>query len=296
MVISYNYTKTRQRATDLKVVILGGNGYLGEKLGKELFRNGMSVYSVVRKKIPQDWTKEVWDYDELLLKLGTHKIDYMVNCITKYERGNVTDIDVLEANYLKPFWCFMQGIQTGINKYMTMDTGLSIDCNMYSRSKKQLADSMEWKLNEQFGQSGYVFWNIQLENFYGADEPSERFLLNTICKLRQNEKVMLTEGKQRRDFIYIDDVVNNLAKILSIPTQGRVNLPLGTGEGISIREAITYLKEVTNSDSELVFGAIPSRKVEPDSIADTFLMKKFGLSIRYDWKNGFKHLVDELRT
>ena len=190
----------------------------------------------------------------------------------------------------------MQGIQTGINKYMTMDTGLSIDCNMYSRSKKQFADSMEWKLNEQFGQSGYVFWNIQLENFYGADEPSERFLLNTICKLRQNEKVMLTEGKQRRDFIYIDDVVNNLAKILSIPTQGRVNIPLGTGEGISIREAIIYLKEVTNSDSELVFGAIPSRKVEPDSIADTFLMKKFGLSIRYDWKNGFKHLVEELRT
>ena len=107
---------------------------------------------------------------------------------------------------------------------------------------------------------------------------------------------MLTEGKQRRDFIYIDDVVNNLAKILSIPTQGRVNIPLGTGEGISIREAIIYLKEVTNSDSELVFGAIPSRKVEPDSIADTFLMKKFGLSIRYDWKNGFKHLVEELRT
>lgn len=276
----------------MKVIILGGNGYLGSKLGKRLSELGVTVYSVVRSGHKQDWAEETWSYNQLAYRLSTYKIDWMINCIAKYERGDTTAREVLEANYVQPYCCFEQGIRNGIRKYMTMDTGLSAECNLYSRTKKQFADSIEWKLNEVFPSSDeYVFWNVKLENFYGSDESTDRFLLSTVYKLKKNERIMLTKGNQKRDFIHIDDVINNLVNILAISESGRVDLPLGTGEAVSIRDAVSYLKEITHSESELLFGAIPSRRVEPDSVADLYFMKKYGLKVQYNWKEGFRQLL-----
>ncbi|MDD7027466.1 MAG: NAD(P)-dependent oxidoreductase [Lachnospiraceae bacterium] len=281
----------------MKVVILGGSGYLGQKLGKYLAGQGMEVYSAVRHEMPQAagnmWAKAVWKNEELKRKLQEYSIDWMINCIACYERAGKTPEEVLLGNYVKPYQYFSEGIERGIRRYMTMDTGLAIDCNLYSRSKKQFADSVEWKLNEVYGKEDYVFWNIRLENFYGGDEPKERFIPGTIDKLFGNEKVLLTEGIQKRDFIHIDDVVRNLAKLLSIEEKGRVDLPLGTGKGAEVREVVSYLKEITGSDAELCFGAVPARKVEPDCIADITKMQYYNLDIFYDWKSGLKRMVSE---
>lgn len=283
--------ETMEGLRKVNVVILGGNGYLGAKLGRRLAELGMIVYSVTRKAIIQEWAKDNWQYEELENKLKKYEVDWMINCIAKYERDGTSIREILEANYLQPYCCFMQGVESGVRKYITIDTGLPIECNMYSRAKKQFADSFEWKLNEAFNQKDYVFWNIQLEFFYGCDEPENRFLTATIKKLKKHENIMLTEGYQKRDFIYVDDVINNLTKMFYIDEHGRVDLPLGTGEGISIREAVSYLKEIVGSQSELLFGAVASRKVEPDCIADTLLMKQYGLNIDYNWKEGFKLLA-----
>lgn len=275
----------------MNVVILGGNGYLGEKLGKYLAGQGMSIYSVVRKPIVQKWASEIWIIDEISERLKKKKVDWIINCIAQYERNGVPVEEVLDANYVRPFACFAAAMDLGVTNYMTMDTGLSVDCNLYSRAKKQFADSVEWRLDEIFGKNNYIFWNVLLENFYGEDESSERFIPGTIDKLLRNEKILLTQGYQKRDFIYINDVIYNLEKLLFANGIGRIDLPLGSGEGISIRNMIAYLKEITKSTSELCFGAIPARTVEPDSIADCKMMKKYGLSVKYDWRTGLQYIT-----
>ena len=275
----------------MKVVILGGTSYLGSKLGQYLVQQSVEVYSVVRREVQQSWAKEIWRFDELEEKFQVEDIDWVINCITCYERGAHTSEDVLNANYVKPFHYFSMAAENGIHRFMTMDTGLSAECNLYSRSKKQFADSIEWKLNEIFGENKYTFWNIELENFYGEDEKKERFIPGTIDKLYRNEQILLTKGTQIRDFIYIGDVVKNLTKLLHTYEKGRINLPLGTGTGVSVRDAIVYLKEITVSKSELCFGAVPMRRIEPDCIADVEKMKQYDLKVEYDWKKGFEYIA-----
>ena len=280
----------------MKVVILGGNGYLGSKLGQYLFEQGIEVYSAVRREVEQSWAQEVWQLNDLEERLQTESIDWVINCITCYERGLHTSEDVLNANYVKPFYYFSLAAENGIRKFMTMDSGLPAECNLYSRSKKQFADSIEWKLNEICGENEYTFWNIKLENFYGEDEAKDRFIPGTIDKLFRNEQILLTKGTQIRDFIYIGDVVKNIEKLLCIQEKGRIDVPLGTGMGVTVHDAIVYLKEITVSQSKLCFGAVRARRIDPDCIADIAKMEQYNLEVLYDWKKGFQYITDKRRN
>lgn len=51
--------------------------------------------------------------------------------------------------------------------------------------------------------------NIKIEHMYGALDDENKFIYWLINKLKQNvEKIDLTSGVQKRDFIYIDDIVS----------------------------------------------------------------------------------------
>ncbi len=274
----------------MNIAILGGNGYLGNKLGERLAQKH-TVYSVTRGNVDSAWAKEKWSYAELDNKLQTIKIDWLINCICRYEKAGILPEEILEANYLRPYSCVVLGSMAGIKNYITIDTGLPKDLNLYCISKAQFADSAEWKLKDVFGEQGYAFWNVKLENFYGEDEPAERFIPGTVDRLGRNEQILITEGYQKRDFIYIEDVINNLEKLLVRKETGRINLPLGSGRANSIRKIILYLKEIANSDSEICFGAIPTRKNEPDSVADYKIMERYDIEIQYPWQMGFEQMV-----
>ena len=172
----------------------------------------------------------------------------------------------------------------------TIGTGLPDTLNAYAMSKAKFAQVLSWYA-DQCRQKGtpITVCNVELENFYGEDEPTDRFLPGTVAKLKRNEKILLTAGTQVRDFVYVEDVLTNLMAVMdseNLPEY--LDLPLGSGEGVSIRDLITYLKELVKSDSELCFGAVPSRMNEPDSVADRQKMEQYGLTVRYGWKDGMK--------
>ena len=182
---------------------------------------------------------------------------------------------------------------SGVRRFITIGTGLPDDLNVYALSKAKFADVLKWYASCCALQGNPIsVCNVELENFYGEDEPTDRFLPGTVAKLKRNETILLTAGTQIRDFVYVEDVLDNLMALVSrqdLPEY--LDLPLGSGEGVSIWELVTYLKEMLHSDSQLCFGAVPSRMNEPDSVADRETMQRFGVSIRYGWKEGMKKFL-----
>lgn len=80
--------------------------------------------------------------------------------------------------------------------------------------------------------------------------------------------------------------------LLNIPVlPDYIDLPLGTGIGVPIKEIVKYLKDITNSKSELCFGALEKRLFEPDSIADCTKMKQLGIEVKYGWQEGLKKII-----
>lgn len=276
-----------------KICILGGTGYLGEALVKSLLETSHEVTVVHRTQsnienlihLSND-NLVLWNQDEEVLDFKG--IDCIVNCVCAYETSHSTDMEILKANFIYPIEMLELAIKAEVPEFIGINTGLPKAFNTYSLSKHQFHEWGKYKSN-----SGKIqFTNVILENYYGKNEPQARFLPSVIEKMKNNQDVLLTEGKQRRDFVYIEDVVNVLRLIIDKNDKpAYYEVPLGTGAAPMVREVVQHIHKELNSESELHFGTVALRRNEPDCVADVSELEKIGYKIQYDWKRGFKELV-----
>lgn len=274
--------------------MLGGTGCLGSKIVKVMVKAGHSVLCLVRSNQSNSDTEglKYCRLNEHSSCLKEYQPDIFINCACCYLKDGKTDKDVLEANFIVPARLLQECVALGCKRVITMGTALPDNFNMYSYTKKLFADLGMWYANTY----QLEFLNLKLESFYGEDVPQDRFLTNTIWKLLQNEDVLLTKGLQKRDFIYITDVVDNVLMLMNRKTStGYAEVPIGTGEAASIREVVEYLHVITKSRSKLVFGAISRGCDEPDTVADKQAMLQWGIKTRYQWKEGMEHMTQCIR-
>ena len=95
---------------------------------------------------------------------------------------------------------------------------------------------------------------------FGPLEEDERFIPTIIRSVIKNKPIKITSGKQRRDFIYIDDVVDIYIKTISNSKKlsGHI-LNMGTGIEYSNDEVVQMLFEITGKKVKVEKGAFPKR-------------------------------------
>jgi len=220
-------------------------------------------------------------------KICSFKPDVVVHTATVYERGSATVEQVFEANLGFPFQVLWAAIEGKAKRWINTGTGLPDNINSYSLSKAHFS---QW--GQLFAQRGIIeFINLKLEHFYGENGPDTHFLAKVVNKLKANEPIDLTAGTQHRDFVYIGDIIDCFSHMLTVPAEGFIEIPIGTGMSPTVREVVEYLKELSDSTSELFFGAIPMRNNEPDFVCDTTMMKSLGMECKYSWREGMKKLI-----
>jgi nucleoside-diphosphate-sugar epimerase len=133
---------------------------------------------------------------------------------------------------------------------------------------------------------------------YGAGDDESKFTTHVIKSCLANvAELKLTAGEQKRDFIYIDDVVSAYMRLLEkAKQQAFQEYDLGSGKAIKIREFVETVHKVTQSRTHINFGALPYRENEiMQSEADTKLLKSLGWSCKVDLAEGIKAVVKELK-
>ena len=91
----------------------------------------------------------------------------------------------------------------------------------------------------------------------------------------------MTPGEQKRDFIYIDDVVSAFLLILdncASKESGYFDYEIGTGDTISIRQFVELSKQLSgNTHTKLNFGAVPYRENEAmETFVNTAAIRALG--------------------
>lgn len=280
----------------MKFLVLGGNGYLGSKIINELSEKGHRI--VATKRGSSDISR-VRAENILWIPARTEAIrtamlyesfDWILNMVCNYGRSDVLYDDCIAANLQFPLEVLNLAAEFGVHNYLTIGTGLPDRFNMYTMSKRMLAEFCEFYANKH----NINCTSMKLEMFYGADEPRDRFIPSLIVKCKNNEVLKVTVGTQHRDIIAIEDVVNAILLVIGTELHGYHEISVGTGEAPSIREIIEFIHSVTHSSAEIYFGAVPMRPGEPDCKADITKLTDMGFSCKYSWKAGLEKMIREM--
>jgi CDP-paratose synthetase len=256
------------------LLLTGATGFLGSHLLKRLISLEYSVVVLKRQKsnlrrieCQLAKTKAVYNLDDggVAKAFATHDINTIIHCATDYGRKNSDPLQIVDANLILPLTLLYEGRKNGVKTFINTDTLLDKRINDYSLSKRQFVD---W-LQSASGEITAI--NVALEHFYGPDDDTSKFVSWLIDALLRGEKsIPLTAGEQKRDFIYIEDVVDAFIKILEYATTLKVGLhrfEVGSGQTTAIRTLVEMIAdECQPHRTQLGFGQLPYR---PNEVMDS---------------------------
>lgn len=131
---------------------------------------------------------------------------------------------------------------------------------------------------------------------YGPGDDDSKFTSYVIHSCQKNLPVLpLTLGEQKRDFIYIEDVVDAYVKVIENISKfdNQLQIELGSGHATSIRSFVELAHGLTGSNTYLAFGQIPLR--ENDEIclvANPQILKNLGWSPKFSIEAGIKKMIE----
>lgn len=251
------------------VLLTGGTGFLGSKLLQKLIEADYRIILLARRtsnfaKIDGmlDKVTVLFSEDADLGKFfAATKIDCIVHCATNYGRKGQLPLAILESNLILPLKLLQIGAENGVKCFVNTDTVLGMNISHYSLSKAQFK---EWL---KVYSDRLVCVNMALEHFYGPGDDESKFVTWIIRGLLNKSKsINLTSGDQKREFIYIDDVVDAFLRVIKTSItlkNGYIPYEIGAEKHVKIREFVLLTKSlIKNTSTKLNFGAIPYRKDE----------------------------------
>ena len=288
-----------------RILLTGVTGFLGSHLAKELLYAGCEIVALKRKSSLLQRIEPILseiglfdiegiNFDQFFSDCG--RIDAVIHTATCYGRNNESVSEIFAANTEFPLRLLDAGNRAGVKSFLNTDTILDKYLNLYALSKNQL---LQWgkfyAMHEKIR-----FLNIRLEHFYGEDDDPTKFSSNVINSCLGNvSDLNITKGEQRRDFIYIDDVVSAyvlLFEKLDTFENMFTEVDVGSGHSVSIREFVETVHRITSSKTRLNFGAIPYRDGEiMHSVADVSKLVSLGWRCRYSLEAGLKRVVAQAR-
>jgi nucleoside-diphosphate-sugar epimerase len=289
-------------------LITGASGFLGKHLVKEiLHETDYSLFLVehtkslitLKEKYPTRIELVGCSYDELRFHFVSKEVEGVIHCATNYGRTSMNIADVLPANLTLPVQLlellreFGGGFFLNVDSFFNKESNHYLSLLNYSLSKRALKSWFPTFTED------ILIVNAVLEHIYGPGDSESKFVpyvLKTMLENSQN-RLALTMGEQKRDFIFIDDVVSALLLILknSKKNNGFSEFEVGTGNAISIREFIALAAVTTKTRVIPEFGALPMGKYEIlDSRANLTALRNLGWEPKTSIRNGLGVCVDYL--
>jgi nucleoside-diphosphate-sugar epimerase len=283
------HNKTEYRGQ--RVVVLGASGFIGRWVSLALCELGANVHLVVRNKglakrvfLEYDVHGEIFEVDlryddavrtlfqkirpSITFNLAGYGVDSSERDEEIAYQINANLIRILCESVSETQNLVWQGSQVvhvgSALEYGEIGGHLSEHSNpnpttLYGKSKLAGTISLT-RYCQEIGVNGLT---ARLFTVYGPGEHSNRLLPSLFKTLRTKNPLELTQGKQRRDFTYVEDVAEALLLLGLTRTDPGTIVNVATGKLTSVRhftEAAAKILEIPRD--MLKFGALPTRQEE----------------------------------
>ena len=287
----------------MNILITGAGGFLGGALAQRLGGMDHQISLLIRANTNLYRLADLSPYivgrcetdQEITQFISDISPDVVIHTACCYGRNRESALQIIDSNIR--FGAVILEALKGLNKRVTfINTGtvLSREVSLYALTKIQFEELGSYIVNKLNLKIQFI--NIKLQHMYGPGDDASKFTSYVINACRNNvSKLPLTLGEQKRDFIYIDDVVEAYKTILeSLPKLDKdQKIELGSGEAPRLRDFVETVHNLTGSKTELLFGQIPYR--ENDAmymVANIDVLKKLGWIPKFDIAAGIKKIIE----
>jgi len=301
--------------TGKRILITGAAGFIGSHLTRRFLEEGNQVVVLVKQ------SSDLWRIQDIINQIEIHhsdlssiSIDSLKSTIKKthfiYHLGaagvnqsqencssliNTNVLSTISLLQLARGWnvtkfvycgsCFEYGEGSSLT-----ENNFPAPINEYSASKLAAGNFVNMFFRK------YNVPTVYLRPFtvYGQFEGLYRLIPHVICHALDGNNVELTGGEQKRDMIFIDDVVEGfLASGIAPGISGEI-FNLSTGQEVSVKEIVSIIIKLMGSSIKPIFGARPYRKSELWSLSGDPSKAKKALNWKTNTslKNGLQKTID----
>lgn len=258
------------------ILITGATGFLGSHLLEALLDLNYSVIILKRS------TSKTWRIDHLLGKYVSYdidktsildvfkneKIDIVIHLATQYNKyENDNEIcDMLKTNVIYPSEILEVGYRNDLKGFINTGTFFEYDCTIqpidenaplkpfnYYAKTKSIFESVLASYSDKL-----IISTLRLFTPYG-EKDNLKLISMLIKKVILDEKIHLSEGLQKIDFVYVKDVINAYLKaIIRINDHPKSNdyqiFNIGYGKPLSVRDIVSIIEQVVGRTIAISWG------------------------------------------
>jgi dTDP-glucose 4,6-dehydratase len=289
-----------------KILILGGTGFIGYHLAKEALRRGFQVSSL-SKNVPikkrylrkvKYITADISDNNFINKKIK-EDFQYVINLAGYVDHSD--KIKTHKSHYLGCRNISNFFFKKKIKKFIQVGSSME-----YGLAKSPQKENLKCKPKSIYGRAKFLSTNyllnlyrkkkfpvtvVRLYQVYGPYQDLNRFIPVVINSCKYNRDFPCSHGRQFRDFLYINDLIEAFFLILKKPkTDGEI-FNIGFGRPLKVRGIIDKILSYYKKGNPQ-FGKIKLRKEEQMKIYSNIYKAKKILN----WKPKVKFLNGLVKT
>lgn len=303
----------------MKIVVTGGAGFIGSHLVDRLIQEGHEVAVVdnlstgKRKNLNRAAQFYKMDIQSSSLErvFRRERPAMLMHLAAQMDvRRSVADpIFDAQVNILGTLNVLHQAVQHGTRKVIFASSGGAIygEQEVYpapeSHPTRPLSPygisklSGEHYLTYYQGLSGIQAVILRFANVYGPrqDPEGEAGVVSIFSqKLLHGEQPIINgNGRQTRDFIFVDDIVEAHLAVMGKDVQGTYNV--GTGEETTINELFRILADLTNPECKELHGPAKKGEQQRSTIDAGKLRRELGWEPKVALREGLSRTLDFFR-
>ena len=273
----------------MKAIVLGATGLVGSAIARRLRANSDIVFTFHGLDIREG-------FDFLKLDFQADVIFHAVECVRDVSNTGTPDLEQVVDNVL----CDVN-IVRGWRAYQPTARLVAFSSLWAYPAVGEIFYPHEFRLGPQpaataqYGDakrllisriSGLRATVLTLGNVYGPGDRSSR-IVPTVLKtlLRQEDLVIKTDGTERRNFVYVDDVAAAAVEVVDREMSGIQHVVDGPS---TLRELVATARHVAKHVGKVSYGI---------NAGTTRLLRRCGLEIEYmSLEDGLRRTVESMKA
>ena len=303
----------------MKVLVTGGAGFIGSHLVDRLVQEGHEVIIVDNlvtgkrrniKRAARFYKQDIQSW-RLERVFRNERPNVVMHLAAQMDVRKSVEDPMFDAqvNILGTLNVLQQAVKHGVRKVVFSSSGGAIygEQEMYPAPESHVTKPLSpYGLSKLCGEqylsyyqrsSGLQVVSLRYANVYGPRQDPEGeagVVAIFIQKMLNNEQAVINgNGRQTRDFVFVEDVVEANLAVMGPETQGTYNV--GTGAETSINDLFRILVQHTGSTCKEVHGPAKKGEQARSVIDNTRLRHELSWEPKGELSEGLKKTVEYFR-